>query len=101
MPPWAERHTADPKQASTAAAQSENVWFSVWGSLVIRVLPQIPWHEVVCLEQSVNASHAPVLPSSAVLFVVDEREAEVFGRLAGHAKIRAGWLAATADQQFS
>jgi hypothetical protein len=25
----------------------------------------------------------------------------VFGRLAGHAKIRAGWLAATADQQFS
>src|SRR6266852_7750497 len=29
LPPWAERHTADPKQASTAAAQSENVWFSV------------------------------------------------------------------------
>lgn len=72
-----------------------------WGSLVIRVLPQIPWHEVVCLKQSVNASHAPVLPSSAVLSVVDGREAEVLGRLAGHAKIRAGWPAATADQQFS
>ena len=25
----------------------------------------------------------------------------MFGRLAGRAKIRAGWLAATADQQFS
>jgi hypothetical protein len=42
-----------------------------------------------------------VLPSSAVLSVVYGREAEVFGRLAGRAKIRAGWLAATADQQFS
>jgi hypothetical protein len=42
-----------------------------------------------------------VPPSSAVLSVVDGREAEVLGRLAGHAKIRAGWLAATADQQFS
>ncbi len=42
-----------------------------------------------------------MLPSFGVLSVVDEREVEVFGRLAGHAKIRAGWLAATADQQFS
>jgi hypothetical protein len=34
-----------------------------------------------------------VLPSSAALSVVDLRETEVFGRLAVHAKIRAGWLA--------
>jgi len=33
-----------------------------WGSLVIRVLPRIPWHEVVCLKQSVNASHARGAP---------------------------------------
>src|SRR5216684_3560397 len=57
LPPWAERHTADPKQASPLQL-SLKCMVQCWGSLVIRVLPQIPWHEVVCLKQSVNASHA-------------------------------------------
>ena len=30
-----------------------------------------------------------------LLSVIDGREVELFGRLAGHAKIRAGWLAAS------
>jgi hypothetical protein len=55
---------------------------------VIRVLPQIPWHEAVCLKQSIKASH-PENDPPLVLSVVDGREAEVLGRPAWHAKIRA------------